>query len=217
VGEKEIKSVILNFLLANERVVEDALFFSEMNLAKKVRRLDLGFVKEGKMVAIEIKSEKDSLIRLQGQVAEYCKYFDRVIVAVAPRFVEAAVALVGSDVGVWRVSNEGVKVIRKGRVIKGVCKDSYVELMTRREVSILAKKIGVKSEGVAMYELKLEVKKHIARLSKSEIKSVLIEGFNKRFGMASDRFLKKVRSTGNVSEPDIALLSPHLARVVGKN
>lgn len=214
-GEKEIKSLILNFLLANERVVEDTLFFSEMNLAKKVRRLDLGFVETGKMVAIEIKSEKDSLIRLQGQVAEYCKYFDRVIVAVAPRFVEAAVALVERDVGVWSVSSEGLKIIRKGRVIKGVCKESYIDLMTRREMSILAKKIGIKSEGVAMYDLKIEVKKHVARISKFEVKSVLLDGFNKRFGMASNRFLKKVRSDGSVTEPDIALLSPHLARVIG--
>lgn len=213
-GEKEIKSMVLNYLLSESGSLEASIFFSEMNLAKKVRRLDLGFVAAGKMVAIEIKSEKDSLARLQGQVAEYCKYFDRVIVVVAPRFVKAAAALVGNEVGVWGVSSEGLKVIRKGRLIKEATKESYVELMTRREVSILARKLGVRSEGVAIYELKMEVKKYLARLAKSEIKCVLLDGFAKRFGMASDRFLKKVRSAGVVTELDVSLLSPHLARVV---
>lgn len=209
-GEKEIKSLVLSHLIASGDVKAGGLVFSEMNLARKVRRLDLGYIDGGKMVAVEIKSEKDTLGRLVGQVNEYCKYFDRVIVAVAPKFVKKVEELLINDcVGIWEISTNGVKVIRRGKLIKGVAKESYVDLMTRREVSILAKRIGVPSDGFGIYDLKIAVKGHMARLTKQDVKSVLVGGLDKRFRMASERFMTKVFSEGAVSESDVDLLSPY--------
>lgn len=210
-GEKEIKSALLNFLVENGKVMEGGLVFSEMNLAKKVRRLDLGYFDKRNLVAIEIKSEKDSLLRLVGQVGEYAKYFDRVIVAVAPKFVRAASELVQNSIAIWEVSDEKVRIVRRGTLLNDVNKDSYVDLMTRREVSILARKLGISSQALGMYDLKIEVKNRISRLSKLEVKAVLVEGFYSRFGMASERFLKQISVEGKVSVSDVALLSPHLA------
>ena len=209
-GEKEIKSLVLNHLIASGDVKKGGLVFSEMNLARKVRRLDLGYIDSGKMVAVEIKSEKDTLSRLVGQVDEYCKYFDRVIVAVAPKFVKKVEGLLINDcVGIWEASTSGVKVVRRGKPIKGIAKENYVDLMTRREVSILAKKIGVSSDEFGIYDLKVAVKGHMARLTKQDVKSVLVGGLDKRFRMASERFMTKVFSEGAVSASDVDLLSPY--------
>ncbi|MEA1030712.1 sce7726 family protein [Pseudomonas sp. N-137] len=212
-GEKEVKSLVLNSLLMSGRIAQSTLVFSEMSLAKKVRRVDLGFIQGSEMVAIEVKSEKDSLFRLLGQVDEYRKYFDRVVVAVAPKFTKSVLAVAEDDVAVWEVSSGGVRVVRKGRLIKNISKESYIDLMTKREVSILAKRVGLKPEKLAMYELKVEVLSRLRKASKADIKEILLNGIQKRFGLASNRFLSKVRSSGNVNVADVDLLSPYLTRL----
>lgn len=187
-----------------------SVVFNEMSLARNVRRLDLGFVQRGEMVAIEVKSEKDSLFRFSGQVEEYLKYFDRVVAVVAPKFVDSVVAETENDVAVWMVSSSGLKVIRKGRINRKVTKESLVDLMTKREVSLLAKRIGVKLEGVAMYELKIEVVSRLNKVSKADVKRILLDGISKRFTLPSNRFLSTVVGRGKVEVDDVSLLSPYL-------
>lgn len=210
VGEKEIKAMILSSLLSKGRIDLFSLVFSEMSLARNVRRVDLGFVQKGELVAIEVKSEKDSLFRLSGQVEEYLKYFDRVVVVVAPKFVEAVVAATDDIVAIWVVSSSGLKVVRKGRLNRNVSKENLVGLMTKREVSLLARRLGIKSENAAMYDLRLEVLNRLGKLAKADVKRTLLDGMYKRFTLPSNRFLSAVVEGGNVEAADIALLSPYL-------
>ncbi|WP_439863483.1 sce7726 family protein [Pseudomonas antarctica] len=213
-GEKEIKTTVLDKLLKTGQIDNSSLVFSEMNLARKARRLDLGYIRNQEMVAIEIKSEKDSLFRLEGQLEEYRKYFDRVIVAVAGKYVEGVLAIADDDVAVWEVASDGLKVIRKGRLIKNISKQNYLELMTKREVSLLARRIGIIPSDIAMYELKMEVSSRLNKISKSDVKDILLDGISKRFSMPSNRFLDKVCAFGSVRPSDVILLSPYLKRVV---
>lgn len=213
-GEKEIKTTVLDKLLKAGQIDFSSLVFSEMNLARKARRVDLGYIRNQEMVAIEIKSEKDSLFRLEGQLEEYRKYFDRVIVAVAGKYVEGVLAIADDDVAVWEVTSDGLKVIRKGRLIKNISKQNYLELMTKREVSLLARRIGIIPSDLAMYELKMEVSSRLNKISKSDVKDILLDGISKRFSMPSNRFLAKVCAFGSVRPSDVILLSPYLKRVV---
>ena len=213
-GEKEIKTTVLDKLLKTGQIDFSSIVFSEMNLARKARRVDLGYIRNQEMVAIEIKSEKDSLFRLAGQLEEYRKYFDRVIVAVAGKYVEGVLAIADDDVAVWEVTSDGLKVIRKGRLIKNISKQNYLELMTKREVSLLARRIGIIPSDLAMYELKIEVSSRLNKISKSDVKDILLDGIAKRFSMPSNRFLAKVCAFGSVRPSDVILLSPYLKRVV---
>lgn len=213
-GEKEIKTTVLDKLLKTGQIDFSSLVFSEMNLARKARRVDLGYIRNQEMVAIEIKSEKDSLFRLEGQLEEYRKYFDRVIVAVAGKYVEGVLAIADDDVAVWEVTSDGLKVIRKGRLIKNISKQNYLELMTKREVSLLARRIGIIPSDLAMYELKMEVSSRLNKISKSDVKDILLDGISKRFSMPSNRFLAKVCAFGSVRPSDVILLSPYLKRIV---
>ncbi len=213
-GEKEIKATVLDKLLKTGQIDFSSLVFSEMNLARKARRVDLGYIRNQEMVAIEVKSEKDSLFRLEGQLEEYRKYFDRVIVAVAGKYVEGVLAIADDDVAVWEVTSDGLKVIRKGRLIKNISKKNYLELMTKREVSLLARRIGIIPSDLAMYELKMEVSSRLNKISKSDVKDILLDGISKRFSMPSNRFLAKVCAFGSVRPSDVILLSPYLKRVV---
>ena len=213
-GEKEIKATVLDRLLKTGKIDFSSLVFSEMNLARKTRRVDLGYIRNQEMVAIEVKSEKDSLFRLEGQLEEYRKYFDRVIVAVAGKYVEGVLAIADDDVAVWEVTSDGLKVIRKGRLIKNISKKNYLELMTKREISFLARRIGIIPSDLAMYELKMEVSSKLNKISKSDVKNILLDGIYKRFSMPSNRFLAKVYAFGSVRPSDVILLSPYLKRVV---
>jgi hypothetical protein len=196
-GEKEIKAAVLDKLLKAGQIDLSSLVFSEMNLARKARRVDLGYIRDQEMVAIEIKSEKDSLFRLEGQLEEYRKYFDRVIVAVAGKYVEGVLAIAEDDVAVWEVTSDGLKVIRKGRLIKNI-----------------SRRIGITPSDLAMYELKMEVSSRLNKISKSDVKDILLGGISKRFSMPSNRFLVKVCAFGSVRPSDVVLLSPYLKRVV---
>lgn len=212
-SEIEIKAMVLERLLCEGRFSDSStLVFNEMSLAGKSRRLDLGYVQDRKMVAIEIKSEKDSLFRLHGQLEEYRKYFDRVIVVAASKFIKSVREVASDDVEIWEVSGGSVEVVRRGKQVKGINKVSYLDLMTKREVAKLAKVIGISVGDASMYDLKFEVANSLNRVSVERVKDVLLEGFRNRFGLASNRFLRKVLEAGKVDSCDIPLLSPYHQR-----
>lgn len=208
--EIEIKAMVLNRLLQKGQIGHpSSLVFNEMNLAGKTRRVDLGYISDGEIVAIEVKSDKDSLYRLTGQIEEYRKYFDRIVLAIAPKFVNEVRDTINSDIAIWAVYKNSIKVIRRGRLNRDVNKKSYLELMTKREITTLAKMIGLKTNNIAMYELKQEVLEKADKISKKNLKAVLLDGLHKRFALPSNRFVSRVRAQGVVSTNDVPLLSPY--------
>lgn len=209
-GEKEIKYLLLNRFVQTDFIDYSSLVLSEMNLSAKTRRIDLAIVKNDKLIGIEIKSEKDSLDRLSGQVEEYRKYFDKILVVVASKFVSSVLSLCEDDIAVWEASSKGVYCVRRGRLTNSVKKESYLDLMTRREICSIAKMLNLEYHDVPIYDLKQSVLMHLAKLSKARIKSIMLEGVEKRFGMTSFRFLSKVIPQGYVSLSDVRLLSPYL-------
>ena len=209
-GEKEIKYLLLNHFIQTDFIDYSSLVLSEMNLSAKSRRIDLAVIKNRRLIGIEIKSEKDSLDRLPGQVEEYRKYFDKVVLVVASKFVSSVLSLCKDDVAVWEATKFGVKCIRRGRINNSVKKENYFDLMTRREICVIAKILNVEYRDVPIYDLKQSVVMNLTHISKSRIKGIMLEGVEKRFGLASSRFLAKVIPQGHVSLSDVRLLSPYL-------
>lgn len=68
----------------------------------------------------------------------------------------------------------------------------------------------MKLEGVAMYELKIEVVSRLNKISKADVKRILLDGISKRFTLPSNRFLTAVVGRGKVEVDDVSLLSPYL-------
>ncbi|MCQ4243381.1 sce7726 family protein [Stutzerimonas stutzeri] len=207
--EIEIKALVLNKLLKLGAINKTSLVFNEMNLAGKERRVDLGYLTNNQIVAIEIKSEKDTLYRLSGQISGYRRYFDKIILVVAKKFTETAVGITENEVEIWEVDDGHIKVIRRGKIIKNIDKRSYIELMTRREIRILAKYQNIQHSDLAIYELKQEVLSRINRVSKEKIKLALIDGLYNRFQLASNRFLSTALAKDEITPHDVPLLSPH--------
>lgn len=208
-SEVQIKSLVLQKLLQQKKITADSLAFNELNLAGKVRRVDLAYITNKEMVAIEVKSERDSLARLSGQLSEYTKYFDRVIVVAATKFISSITLISDPAIEIWEVHQGEIKIHRRGKKLSSIKKESYLDLMTKREVSNLAKMLSIRADNLPMYEMKVEVIKKINRLSKEKVKSVLLEGLSKRFTLPSNRFLNKVLKDQRVEARDVALLSPY--------
>lgn len=215
--EIEIKALVLNKLLKQGAIGNSSLIFNEMNLAGKERRVDLGYLTNNRIVAIEIKSEKDTLARLLGQISGYRKYFDKIILVVASKFTESAMLLTDSDIEVWEVGRGQIKVIRRGKMIKDIDKRNYLDLMTKREVKLLARSQKINHSGLAIYELKQEVLSNINKLSKEKVKHALIDGLRNRFQMASNRFINAILEREEITPKDIPLLSPHHFHVINSD
>lgn len=208
-SEIEIKAMVLNRLLGEGKISSSSLIFNEMSLARKARRIDLGYLSDQEMVAIEVKSERDTLNRLPGQLEVYLRYFDRVILVVAPKFIKPVLAAVSPTVEIWEVVDNAVRTVRRGRKVNDIRKEFYLDLMTKREVGFLAKKLNIPCGDTPVFELKCQVLSKINNISKQKVKEIVIDGLLKRYGMPSRRFLSKVVPAQNVSVKDVNLLSPY--------
>lgn len=79
-------------------------------------RADLALVSREEISAFEIKSEYDSIRRLERQVSIYRQYFDRVTLVVAPCHREEALQVAAKyGVGVWVCDHGRFKVVKRGQ------------------------------------------------------------------------------------------------------
>lgn len=118
-SERDIKQAVLD-KLSLKAIAEDAVIVSEMVIGKADRRADL-VVANGHLHAVEIKSDLDSLRRLEGQLAVYLSRFDKLTLVVSRKFVEQALSHSPDRVAVWEAIESGsgaTKLIirRPGRI-----------------------------------------------------------------------------------------------------
>jgi hypothetical protein len=87
--EPDIKAALIDYLFERGRL-KNSVLINEMVIANWSRRVDL-VVANGTLNAFEIKSDFDSLRRLDGQLDAYLARFDKVTVVCAPKFTRAVI------------------------------------------------------------------------------------------------------------------------------
>ena len=93
----------------------DTVVFDELGLCQGVARVDLAAI-NGSVHGYEIKSERDTLARLQGQVDVYSRALDFVTVVLAPTHVKKATAAVPTWWGIWTaITRNGVVQLERER------------------------------------------------------------------------------------------------------
>lgn len=144
--ETEIRRVLLSHL-ASMPGADGAAFISEMFLESFSRRADL-VMANGSLAAFEIKSERDTLIRLSGQLASYLRLFEQVTVVCAARHVEGVMHLAEHAVGVWAVDERGqVNVVRRAKSRRILSRSSWLSFVPVDELRVLIKASGQKAIG----------------------------------------------------------------------
>lgn len=141
-----IRSTIKRQLLARLRGGDGAVLMEEVGIRHGVARVDL-LVVNGLLHGYEVKSDRDSLRRLPGQIAVYSSVLDRVTLVVGYRHAGEAIRLVPHWWGV-KLAEMGprgavrVTEARPARANPSVDRVSLAKLLWRDEALELLKELG---------------------------------------------------------------------------
>lgn len=117
-GDSEIRSVLRSRLSRKYAYKSRTVFIEELGLCRGQVRVDISVV-NGLLHGYEIKSDRDSLRRLNGQVDLYGKVFDRVTLVVGARHLTESLARVPGWWGILLVQRSAnglqLKTVRTPR------------------------------------------------------------------------------------------------------
>jgi hypothetical protein len=135
-GDAEIRPALRSLLLAEHAGEEDSVFLEELGFCRGQVRIDLAVV-NGRLHGYEIKSDRDTLERLDRQLEIYNRVLDRATLVVGERHLDAAKALLPGWWGLLRIgaSPDGPRFskIRRGRRNPQRHARTLVELLWRDE------------------------------------------------------------------------------------
>jgi hypothetical protein len=144
--ETEIRNALINRLSASASGAK-AAFISEMFVDKFSRRADL-VMANGKLSVFEIKSERDTLERLEGQISSYQNFFEEVTVVCATRHQVNVEALVPKNIGVWLIDTDGhLSVVRKAKAEQLPSIENWLSFLPVDELKKLLRHKGLRATG----------------------------------------------------------------------
>lgn len=145
-NELEIRA-LLQAKLAESHHGQGAAFVSELFIDSFARRADL-VMANGKLSAFEIKSERDTLERLDGQLETYLRLFEQVTVVCAERHQAGVQERIPDGVGVWVLSENGsFKVLKRAKTHRQTSHQSWLSFLPVDELRNLLGRHGLQRTG----------------------------------------------------------------------
>lgn len=180
--EKEIKVICIEKLQRQRRIDSSAIISSEFPLKGTSTRVDIAILKKDFFIGIEIKSELDTLRRIENQIDVFSSHFDLLILVLAGRHTNIQIDL-PKNVELWEL------------------KDSKI---TRHS----APQITKRSNELLPLISKREFKKSKDKLADGRARSIFFDEFRKRYEQPSKVFWEDFSSNSkNVSA--LQKLSPN--------
>jgi len=202
--EKDIKIILINYLLSRSHITLDDVVISEFTIDMHARRVDLLVIKDNLSIAFEIKSEFDSLIRFEGQIKKYQQYFDKVVVIAAPKHIEKIKSKTSSEVGLWEISPSGIiSTHRKGRINRIKNKSLLLKFVPIRALRSISKQNSKEEENNLTVKEKIITQKSINYIRKLSLGSI-----RDKYIKYSSELIKKAKYN-IISTQDLELLSPY--------
>ena len=131
-GDAEIRQLLLRHLNAPTATV-----IEELGLCQGECRLDVAVVNTDTLHGYEIKSERDTLRRLERQQAIYNQVLDRVTLVISPKHAKAAQERIPTWWGLWVVKPAerrlSIQVEREAGENPHIVPDALVQLLWREE------------------------------------------------------------------------------------
>ncbi len=202
--EPEIKAMTLDHLKIKGIIDKTTTVINEFTIDQYSRRVDLVLANNRHLTAIEVKSEADSLDRLEGQVNTYLDYFDKVIVVAAPKHVDKILKTTPDQVGVWQVSNKLITIKRRGKTVPIKREANLIALMKANELVKLSNSLGLSRTSQSRHSAENALKLAPTRV----LKDASIQYIKKRFSSTSSRFWEQAENRA-ISPKHIELLSPY--------
>lgn len=203
--ERDIKVALISKLY-EKGLLEDAALINEMVVANWSRRADLA-VANGHLQAFEIKSDFDSLKRLDGQLSTYISRFEKVTVVCASRFTEEVLRRTHPRVEVLEVigSNEGIsfRLVRRGKLHRLQDRQILLGFLLKTEIQMLLKQSNIGFEAdCARYVLE----KLATAISPSKIRTFLLAALKQRYSATSADYLSRLKKNRKISASDLTRL-----------
>ena len=105
------KNMLVNQLyLQGAHIPENSTLINELDVCSS--KADVAII-NGKSAVYEIKSKYDSLDRLESQIADYKKVFDRIYVVTCAEKIRAVEKKVGKDIGIYELEKSRLNKIRE--------------------------------------------------------------------------------------------------------
>ena len=199
--EPDIKALTLSYLRDKEVIDNNSIIINEFTVGGFSRRVDLVIFTKGKLIAFEIKSEADSLTRLNGQINTYLEYFDKVIVVADKKFTSKIQENSPKNVGLWEVSSTKIKIKNRGKTKKKVTNARLIDMMDVVDLSKLASKLKLRVDKQRSYLVK-----SLLSVSNKQLRLGVEAALTRKYKNASAAFLKTTKSRKILKE-DLTVLS----------
>ncbi len=174
-----IKTLLIDFLIENYNI---ELIASEVPYLFGYRRADLVAIINNNMVAFEIKSELDSLSKLEAQVNDYIEVFNKVYVVLAKKFQHCSVvSKLHKKVGILYIdANDEIIYYRKAKEQKILKKEKLIYFFKKDElnkINNIDTKLSLRKTREIF--LKRNSTKKIVEYSKNILRSKYLTQYNK--------------------------------------
>ena len=185
--ESQIKRLVLEHLRSERQIDSKSVIASEFVLAGSGNRIDLA-IWNGEFIGIEIKSEFDTLRRLNSQISSYQKCFDRVIIVAAEKHITEVDVLFSSNVELWKLNSDGRLSVYSQSA--GKTELGKTELIRMLSLPQLRKFVGLSARA--------DVPRSMLRMIAEEmpidfIRAAVVSSFREGFAETSAAFWETIR------------------------
>ncbi len=145
-NDAEIRLALKNSTLAHHLVDSETVVVDELGLRHGISRVDVAVV-NGLMHGYEIKSDKDNLLRLRGQISVYSSVLDLATLVVGSKYLEAASEMIPLWWGIDVASKDKtgtviINSVREATLNPEVDSLSVAKLLWRDEALAFLEELG---------------------------------------------------------------------------
>lgn len=189
-------------------------FLAELPIADFSRRIDL-VMANGSLSGFEIKSEQDTLSRLDGQLETYTQYFENVTVVCATKHLKKVMCIAPDTVGVWEFDGKKLVVHRKARKNQNLDKGIWLSFLNTVGLKALLRQHKLKVSG-----LKSELVSRALSLPYADVRIFVLSYMKQQFPIISEdrlayreRKLAKLREENEVKKDILVATDKALPRM----
>ena len=205
-NEQEIKVALISKLY-QKGALRNAALINEMVIANWSRRADLALA-NGHLQAFEIKSDFDSLKRLDGQLATYISRFEKVTVVCVAKFTDLVLKMAHPNVEILEVasSNAGpmFRLVRRGRLSRLRDKNILLGFLRKADIQMILRDNDIRfPTNAARHTLE----KLAASISSTKLREFVLGALKSRYNQTSGSYISRLEGLDPTSPADLEFLS----------
>lgn len=207
-SEDTIRFLLLQHLLERGHI---ELATIEMSLMYGKRRVDLMLIENKELIAYEIKSCKDNLTRLDGQILDYLKIFDKVYVVLDKKF-KKSIDSIPSQVGIFIFDNEKLYFKLQREAKKNNPKIYYQSLFINSKKLQLHSYKTNKTKNI--FDLRRSLVNKVKKDEREVFKNLLLECLRQKYLYGFELFQKIERKYLHLGDMYLLCASSHIKSLV---